>query len=78
MAKKLFINTRKTGWNPEHCGKTMTVAQLIEYLQEFPQDYEVYLKHEDGIMYDSIWEKDFEEEDYEIELNKKWNSITTQ
>lgn len=59
---KLFINANRDGYSPDQCGKTMTVGELINYLMEFDEDAEIFLKHDNGYTFGSITENDFEED----------------
>lgn len=64
--KALFIEGRRNGYAPDQCGQTMTVGDLIEYLEQFDYDKPVYLKNDNGYTYGSITDWSFEdEEDYE-------------
>ena len=58
---RLYIEGRRNGYDPEQCGETMTVAELIEYLEQFDGDTEVYLKNDGGYTYGNITEASFEE-----------------
>jgi hypothetical protein len=58
---KLFINTRRNGYTPKQCGNTLTVRELIEILDQYDEDLEVFFKNDDGYTYGSIYEEDFEE-----------------
>lgn len=58
----LFIEGRRNGYDPEQCGRTMTVGELIAYLEQFDEDTPVYLKNDNGYTYGSITERSFEEE----------------
>ena len=57
---KLFINANRTGYAPDQIRSTMTVAELIAALEEFPEDAPVYLKHENGYTYGGIDWRDLE------------------
>ena len=57
----LFIEGRRTGYSPEQCGRTFTVGELIEYLEQFDEDTPVCLKNDNGYTYGSIDEFSFEE-----------------
>lgn len=59
---KLFIEGRHNGYDPEQCGRTMTVGELIAYLEQFDEDAEVFLKNDNGYTFGSITESSFEEE----------------
>ena len=60
---KLFIEGRRNGHSPAQCGRTMTVGDLIAYLEQFDEDTEVYLNNDNGYTYGSIDEMSFEEQD---------------
>ena len=59
---KLFINAHRTGYAPEQIRHTMTVAELIAALEDFPEDAPVYLKHDNGYSYGGINFSDLEED----------------
>lgn len=59
---KLFINANRTGYSPDQISSTMTVGELIEYLEQFDYDAPVYLKHDGGYTYGGIHERDFEDD----------------
>ena len=59
---KLFINANRTGYSPNQIRSTMTVAELIAALEEFPEDAPVYLKHDNGYTYGGIDWRDLEED----------------
>ena len=61
--KALFIEGRRNGYNPAQCGNTMTVADLMAYLEQFDEDTQVYLKNDNGYTYGSIDDYSFEEQD---------------
>lgn len=64
---KLIINANRNGYAPEQCGRTMTVAELMSYLEQFDDDLPVYLSHDNGYTYGSITEGDFEDMDEDDE-----------
>ncbi len=51
---KVFIDGRRDGYSPDQCGKTMTVGELIAYLEDFDEDAKVYLKNDNGYTYGRI------------------------
>ena len=59
----LFLNSKRNGYGPDQCGRTMTVGELITYLQQHDEEASVYLKHDNGYTYGSITERDFEGND---------------
>ena len=61
--KALFIEGRRNGYSPSQCGNTMTVADLMAYLEQFDEDTPVYLKNDNGYTYGSIDDYSFEEQE---------------
>ena len=59
---KLYINAHRTGYAPDQIRHTMTVAELIAALEDFPEDAPVYLKHDNGYIYGGISSSDLEED----------------
>jgi len=59
IMKALFIETSRTGYCPDQCGRTMTVSELISLLSDFDEDQPVYLRNDNGYTYGSINERDF-------------------
>ena len=59
---KLYINANRTGYAPDQIRHTMTVAELIAALEDFPEDALVYLKHDNGYTYGGISWGDIEED----------------
>ena len=64
--KKVFITGKRNGYDTKQCGKTLTVGELIEVLQELDEDSPVYLINDNGytfgsITYDDVFEEDEEE-----------------
>lgn len=59
---KLYIEGRRNGYDTDQCGKTMTVGELIEFLEQFDEGAEVFLKNDNGYTYGSITESSFEED----------------
>jgi hypothetical protein len=60
---KVLINAKRNGYGTDQCSDTMTVGELIEYLQQFEEDAPVYLKHDGGYTFGSITARDLEESD---------------
>ncbi len=65
--RNLIINANRNGYAPDQCGRTMTVAELIAYLEHFDDDRPVYLSHDSGYTYGNITERDFEDMDEDDE-----------
>lgn len=60
---KLFIEGRHNGYSPKQCGKTMTVGELIEFLQDYDADAELFLINNNGYTYGNIDANSFSEEE---------------
>lgn len=60
----LYIEGRRNGYGPDQCGRTMTVAELINYLSQFDEELPVYLSNDQGYTYGNIDEDSFEEDEY--------------
>lgn len=58
MKKALFINGKRDGYEPEQCGYTLTVGELIEVLSNYDEELPVYLINDKGYTYGSISEYD--------------------
>lgn len=68
MAKALFIEGRRNGYSPDQCGRTMTVEELIGWLEQFDYDSPVYLTNDRGYTFGNITETSFsDDEEYESE-----------
>ena len=63
----IFINTKKQGYSPEQCGKTLTVGELIDLLNGFDPDSKIFLKNDNGYTFGSIRDSDLDEEEDENE-----------
>ena len=62
---KLFIEGRREGYSVEQIDRTMTVGDLIAFLENYDEDTEIYLKNDNGYTYGSITGSSFEEDYYE-------------
>lgn len=67
MTKALFISTNRDGYAPSQCGKTLTVGELKELLDNYDDDEPVYFKNDNGYTYGSISEDDINGEYLESE-----------
>lgn len=72
MAKALYIEGKRNGYDIDQCGRTLTVGELIDLLSEYDEDRPVYLRNDNGYTYGSITTYDvhtheevFGEEDYD-------------
>ena len=64
---RLFIEGNRNGYSPKQCGETMTVSELITYLEQYEDDTRVYLRNDRGYTYGSINVWDFSDEEPEDE-----------
>jgi len=63
MAKAVYIEGRRNGYDAKQCGKTMTVGELIDFLRGYSDDMPVYLKNDGGYTFGNIDDWSFETED---------------
>ena len=66
----LMIEGRREGYGPDQLRETMTVMELIEYLEQFDGDLPVVLNNDNGYTYGSITYSSFEEADFDEEGNR--------
>lgn len=64
MASKqiLTIDGRREGYAPDQIRGTMTVGELISYLEQFDEDMPVMINNDNGYTYGSIQESSFRDE----------------
>ena len=65
MKQVLYINAEREGYAIDQIRNTMTVGELICYLEQFDEDTPVYLKHDRGYTFGAIKESRFEDEEVE-------------
>lgn len=58
----IYINARREGYAVDQIRKTMTVGELIAYLEQYEESCEVYLSHDNGYTYGGIREYDITDE----------------
>lgn len=58
----LYLEGRRNGYAIDQCGRTMTVGELIAFLEQFDEDTKVYLRNDNGYTYGNITESSFEED----------------
>lgn len=51
---RIFIQANRDGYTPDQCFQTMTVKELISILEDYPEDAEIFTKHDGGYTYGSI------------------------
>lgn len=54
MAKALYIEGNRNGYDIDQCGRTLTVGELIDLLSEYDEDRPVYLRNDNGYTYGNI------------------------
>lgn len=59
--KVLYIEGRRNGYDPDQCGETMTVSEMIEFLSQFDGDLPIYLNNDSGYTFGNIDEYSFSE-----------------
>lgn len=59
---RVYIEGRRNGYSPEQCGRTMTVGDLIAYLEQFDENAEIYISNDNGYTFGNITESSFEED----------------
>lgn len=75
---KVFIEGRRDGYSPEQCGRTMTVGELIAYLENFDEDAKIYLENDGGYTYGYITKGSFrevEDEDEDIDAEDDYETM---
>ena len=79
MEKKraIFIDGRREAYCPAQCGDTMTVGELKEFLEQFNDDDEIFLRNDKGYTYGSITCDSFESGEYGSEGVKLDYELTT-
>ena len=50
----ITLETKREGYAPDQCGSTMTVGELISYLEQFDEDAKVFYSNDNGYTYGSI------------------------
>ncbi len=64
---KLMVNTMREGYGVDQIRNTMTVAELVCFLEQFEDDTPVYLSFDNGYTYGGITEDRMEITDEEDE-----------
>lgn len=65
MKEAVFIEANRTGYHPDQCTNTMTVGELISYLQDFDEDVEVFISNDQGYTYGGIGDYDVKSGQYD-------------
>lgn len=67
MKEVLMYKTFREGYGIDQIWETMTVGELISFLEQFDEDKPVYLSFDNGYTYGGITESRFEELEMEEE-----------
>ena len=59
MAKEVIIRSHRDGYSISQVESTMTIGQLMSYLERFPSDAKLYVSHDGGYMFSGVREDDF-------------------
>jgi len=54
----IYIDTKRNGYGPDQCGRTLTVGELMDILAEYDEDTPVFLRNDGGYTYGSVTEAD--------------------
>ena len=57
--ERVIIEANREGYGFDQIRNTMTVRELIDYLEQFNEDAKVYLSHDNGYTYGGITERCF-------------------
>lgn len=58
---KLIYSTFREGYGIDQISRTMTVGELISFLEDYDEDTPIYLSFDNGYTYGGITEARFEE-----------------
>ena len=58
----LTMKAEREGYAPDQIARTMTVGELIEFLNNFDEDEKIYLSHDNGYTYGGIGWSDLEDD----------------
>ena len=67
MKQVLYIDAEREGYGIDQIRNTMTVGELIAYLDQFDEDTQVYLRHDRGYTYGGITWNSFEDGEHDEE-----------
>lgn len=62
---KLVINAKPTAYSLNQISQTMTVGEILDYLQDYDSDTPVYLSFDSGYSYGNLTDYAIEERDDE-------------
>lgn len=65
--KVLTIETHRDGYSVDQCGETLTVADLVCYLEQWDDETPVYFSNDNGYTYGKISFEDINEKNIKAE-----------
>lgn len=65
--EKLIYSTFREGYGIDQISRTMTVGELISFLEDYDENTPIYLSFDNGYTYGGIIEARFEENYYDDE-----------
>ncbi len=66
MEYDLLLEAKRENYGLSQIEHTMTVSELIEYLERYDGDQKVYISNDNGYTYGAITEHNFREEETDI------------
>ena len=63
----LCLEAKREGYSTYQVERTMTVREMIEFLQQYDDDTPVYISNDNGYTYGGIMENNFYEKEEEEE-----------
>lgn len=72
MKKVLLLNTKRNGYSVSQCGKSITVAELRNFLNNFEDNMPIYFSNDNGYTYGSINSYNFHDEFVEDEEDEDY------
>lgn len=67
MKRALVYSTFREGYGVDQVRRTMTVGELIRFLEDFDEDTPVYMDFDNGYTYGGFTEERFEDRDLDEE-----------
>lgn len=61
----LLLEAKRTGYGTDQISNTMTVGELIAFLQDFDEDTKVYISNDNGYTFGGITYDSFRDEEPE-------------
>lgn len=68
----LILAAEREAYSIDQIRNTMTVGELMAFLEQFDEDTPIYLSHDRGYTYGAITESRFEEDEEEIDFEEEF------